>query len=68
MGPQPPFMEKMLTDAPSPHQQLANNLNVVPREGSPQYMVASADGTATIPPRSGKKRRRYNFFCNSCTI
>lgn len=59
MGPQPAFMENMLTESITPHPQLINNINVPLREGSPQYMVASADGTETIPQRSGKKRRRY---------
>ncbi|XP_046610280.1 PHD finger protein 14 isoform X1 [Neodiprion virginianus] len=57
MGPQPSFMERMLTETSIPQQQLSN-VNLTPREGSPQYMVASADGTEAIPQRSGKKRRR----------
>lgn len=31
----------------------------ITREGSPEYMVASADGTESVSQRSAKKRRRY---------
>ena len=32
--------------------------NIPAREGSPEYMVASADGTESFSQRSSKKRRR----------
>lgn len=40
------------------NQRPVNNITIATREGSPQYMVASADGTEAFSQRSGKKRRR----------
>lgn len=40
------------------NQQPINNMTIT-REGSPEYMVASADGTESVSQRSAKKRRRY---------
>jgi len=39
------------------NQQSINNITI--RAGSPEYMVASADGTESVPQKSGKKRRRH---------
>ncbi|KOX71789.1 PHD finger protein 14 [Melipona quadrifasciata] len=39
------------------NQQPINNLTIT-REGSPEYMVAPADGTESVSQRSAKKRRR----------
>ncbi|XP_015606365.1 PHD finger protein 14 isoform X2 [Cephus cinctus] len=58
MGLQPPEPEPMQLDEPVVSELCVNNIPITPREGSPQYMVASADGTESIPQRSGKKRRR----------
>lgn len=55
MGPQPSSVE--LTQESVYNQQSVNNITI--REGSPEYMVASADGTEVVSQRSGKKRRRY---------
>lgn len=55
MGPQP-STELAQTAESMYNPQSINNIPV--REGSPEYMVASADGTESVPQRSGKKRRR----------
>lgn len=54
MGPQPSTIEP--TSESMYNQQSINNITM--REGSPEYMVASADGTESVSQRSGKKRRR----------
>lgn len=59
MGPQPSVPEPMQIDDSVYNRQAANNLSITPREGSPEYMVASADGTESVSQRSAKKRRRY---------
>ncbi|XP_063982197.1 PHD finger protein 14 isoform X1 [Diachasmimorpha longicaudata] len=59
MIPQPPVPEPMQIDeTPYAPQQIPESVRIVPREGSPQYMVACADGTESVSQRSGKKRRR----------
>lgn len=57
MGPQPSTVEPMQVSESTYNQQSVNNIII--REGSPEYMVASADGTEVVSQRSGKKRRRY---------
>lgn len=56
MGPQPSTIELAQTAESMYNQQSINNIPI--REGSPEYMVASADGTESVSQRSGKKRRR----------
>lgn len=56
MGPQPSIIELVQTTESMYNQQSINNITI--REGSPEYMVASADGTEPVSQRSGKKRRR----------
>ncbi|XP_012283538.1 PHD finger protein 14 isoform X1 [Orussus abietinus] len=58
LGPLPPVQESVLTGGTTIITQTMNNLPIVPREGSPEYMVASVDGTESVSQRSGKKRRR----------
>ncbi|XP_043284998.1 PHD finger protein 14 isoform X2 [Venturia canescens] len=59
MGPQPSVPEPMQVDGFSYNQQkIQNNVSITPREGSPEYMVASADGIESVSQRSAKKRRR----------
>lgn len=61
MGPQPSAVEPVQT-AESMYSQSVNNITITTREGSPKYMVASADGTEPVSQRSGKKRRRYRDY------
>lgn len=56
MGPQPSVVEPIQETESIYNQQSVNN--VIIREGSPEYMVASADGTESVSQKSGKKRRR----------
>ncbi|KAG7211298.1 hypothetical protein KM043_010597 [Ampulex compressa] len=58
MGPQPPVLEPIQSTETTYSQPPVNNITITPREGSPQYMVASADGTESVSQRSAKKRRR----------
>ena len=50
-----PSMEPMQVEEINYNHQ-TNNIPL--REGSPEYMVASADGTESVSARSAKKRRR----------
>lgn len=51
--------EPMQIDNSSYNQPpIINNMSITPREGSPEYMVALADGTESVSQRSAKKRRR----------
>lgn len=59
MGPQPTVMESVQSVELMYNQQSVNNITIKAREGSPEYMVASADGTESVSQRSAKKRRRY---------
>jgi len=56
MGPQPSTVEPTQAAESMYNQQSVNNIII--REGSPEYMVASADGTEFVSQKSGKKRRR----------
>jgi len=56
MGPQPSIVDPTQVSESMYNQQSINNITI--REGSPEYMVASADGTEVVSQRSGKKRRR----------
>ncbi|XP_032670451.1 PHD finger protein 14 isoform X1 [Odontomachus brunneus] len=58
MGPQPSVVEPVQTAESVYNQQSVNNITITTRAGSPEYMVASADGTESVSQRSGKKRRR----------
>ncbi|XP_033201657.1 PHD finger protein 14 isoform X4 [Bombus vancouverensis nearcticus] len=58
VGPQPPSSTPIQSSEPIYNQQPINNVTIT-REGSPEYMVASADGTESVSQRSAKKRRRY---------
>lgn len=60
MGPQPSTVEPTQVSESAYNQQSVNNIPV--REGSPEYMLASADGTEVITQRSGKKRRRCEMI------
>ncbi|KAH0554882.1 hypothetical protein KQX54_013616 [Cotesia glomerata] len=55
--PQPPVAEPVQVEN-SPYVPPSVTVPIIPREGSPQYMVASADGTESVSQRSAKKRRR----------
>lgn len=56
---QPPVIEPVQVDNSSyNHPTSVNPVPITPREGSPQYMVASTDGTESVSQRSAKKRRR----------
>ncbi|XP_071860236.1 PHD finger protein 14 isoform X4 [Bombus fervidus] len=57
VGPQPPSSTPIQSSEPIYNQQPINNVTIT-REGSPEYMVASADGTESVSQRSAKKRRR----------
>ncbi|XP_014473700.1 PREDICTED: PHD finger protein 14 isoform X2 [Dinoponera quadriceps] len=57
MGPQPTAVEPAQAAESAYNQQSVNNITIT-RAGSPEYMVASADGTESVSQRSGKKRRR----------
>lgn len=57
MGPQPSAVEPAQAAESVYNQQSVNNITIT-RAGSPEYMVASADGTEAFSQRSGKKRRR----------
>ncbi|XP_074114675.1 PHD finger protein 14 [Cotesia typhae] len=57
MIPQPPVAEPVKVEN-SPYVPPSVTVPITPREGSPQYMVASADGTESVSQRSAKKRRR----------
>lgn len=59
MGPQPSAVEPTQAAESVYNQQSINNFTITTRAGSPEYMVASADGTESVSQRSGKKRRRY---------
>lgn len=50
-----PLVEPMQVDEVNYNHQI-NKMSA--REGSPEYMVASADGTESVSQRSLKKRRR----------
>ncbi|XP_018361450.1 PREDICTED: PHD finger protein 14 isoform X2 [Trachymyrmex cornetzi] len=56
VGPQPSTVEPTQVSESVYNQQSVNNITI--REGSPEYMVASADGMEVVSQRSGKKRRR----------
>ncbi|XP_015175796.1 PREDICTED: PHD finger protein 14 isoform X3 [Polistes dominula] len=59
MCPQPSVTEQIqLAESTHNQQCTTNNVTIAPREGSPEYMVASADGTESVSQRSAKKRRR----------
>lgn len=58
VGPQPLSSTPIQSNEPVYNQQPINNMTIT-REGSPEYMVASADGTESVSQRSAKKRRRY---------
>ncbi|XP_014614810.1 PREDICTED: PHD finger protein 14 isoform X2 [Polistes canadensis] len=58
MCPQPSVTEQIQLAESTHNQQCTNNVTIAPREGSPEYMVASADGTESVSQRSAKKRRR----------
>lgn len=60
MGPQPSTVEPV--QVAEYNQQSVNNIII--REGSPEYMVASADGTESVSQKSGKKRRRWQNSSN----
>ncbi|XP_043682900.1 PHD finger protein 14 isoform X2 [Vespula pensylvanica] len=57
MCPQPSMTEEVQLAESTHNQQCTNNITIT-REGSPEYMVASADGTESVSQRSAKKRRR----------
>ncbi|XP_031369437.1 PHD finger protein 14 isoform X4 [Apis dorsata] len=57
VGPQPLSSTPIQSNEPVYNQQPINNMTIT-REGSPEYMVASADGTESVSQRSAKKRRR----------
>ncbi|OAD58075.1 PHD finger protein 14, partial [Eufriesea mexicana] len=57
VGPQPPSSTPIQSSESIYNQQSINNMTIT-REGSPEYMVASADGTESVSQRSAKKRRR----------
>ncbi|XP_017885770.1 PHD finger protein 14 isoform X4 [Ceratina calcarata] len=57
VGPQPLTSTPVQSSEPMYNQQPINNVTIA-REGSPEYMVASADGTESVSQRSAKKRRR----------
>ncbi|KAK1134456.1 hypothetical protein K0M31_007242 [Melipona bicolor] len=57
VGPQPPSSTPIQSNESAYNQQPINNLTIT-REGSPEYMVAPADGTESVSQRSAKKRRR----------
>ncbi|XP_046836094.1 PHD finger protein 14 isoform X2 [Vespa velutina] len=58
MCPQPSVTEQIQLAESTHNQQCTNNITITTREGSPEYMVASADGTESVSQRSAKKRRR----------
>ncbi|XP_053973736.1 PHD finger protein 14 isoform X1 [Hylaeus volcanicus] len=58
VGPHPPSSTPIQLGEPVYNQQPINNVTIATREGSPEYMVASADGTESVSQRSAKKRRR----------
>ncbi|KAK2584691.1 hypothetical protein KPH14_007027 [Odynerus spinipes] len=58
MCPQPSVTEQVQVAESTYNQQCTNNITITAREGSPEYMVASADGTESVSQRSAKKRRR----------
>jgi len=60
VGPQPSTVESTQISESVYNQQSVNNIAI--REGSPEYMVASADGTEVVSQRSGKKRRRCEMI------
>ncbi|XP_066589670.1 PHD finger protein 14 isoform X2 [Prorops nasuta] len=57
MVPLPLSAESMQVPELNYNQKTINNITIT-REGSPEYMVASADGTESVSQRSAKKRRR----------
>ncbi|XP_034945211.1 PHD finger protein 14 [Chelonus insularis] len=58
MVPQPFVVEPMQMEESYNQSVITKTVPIPPREGSPEYMVASADGTESVSQRSAKKRRR----------
>ncbi|XP_078040799.1 PHD finger protein 14 isoform X1 [Augochlora pura] len=58
VGPQLPSSIPAQSGESLYNQQPINNVTITTREGSPEYMVAPADGTESVSQRSAKKRRR----------